>query len=702
MKVYLRKLTNNDTKKQIETTLDAFDNFFGGDSSTKGASVITRLTAPNGQSESFRISQANGNANSFRFASAQQGGISLSKFVTDNVKAFNADDILKISDRDNLVEIIQQGDSEYDGLNSLIRNRKNPVIISDDHYLIDSLSAVAKYLQYIVQKDYSNDFAEFNSKLIDTRTNFLAKFSVDKLSNFSSSKLFGKKEDDSLAYNLSDNPDYNIFGSAKQSNTIPVNWNKDDFISFVQNVCNYIDSNNGVSNLNEYEDLWNFMDGHAVNFFNERIWVKKYFHILYPEIFVSQLNNDNKIKILDAFKIIPESSELKLNFQISQISQLSNIPTDFFWYLTNSSTKEDVNDKVVNQDENLLTIFDLDIKINSNCREKGKYSYNRIFFGAPGTGKSYELEKQRKELLANGGEYERVTFHPDYSYSQFVGTYKPVPIDDEKITYEYVPGPFMRILVKALLNSESENPYLLIVEEINRANVSAVFGEVFQLLDRGNGISEYAINLSEDMKKYIIKQFRDNGVILEPSSLTEIKLPDNLFIWSSMNSADQGVFPMDTAFKRRWDFEYFGIDDNDEKVSPYSTDYDLNWNQLRKSINELLSTDKFKINEDKLLGPFFVNPKSIAPKDSYIMDGKTFNRVFKNKVIMYLFDDAAKQRRGQLFATGLTRYSQICSKFDSNFDSDGKLVTNIESLFDIFQEKNLLLHSYDPSKYGKE
>ena len=169
-----------------------------------------------------------------------------------------------------------------------------------------------------------------------------------------------------------------------------------------------------------------------------------------------------------------------------------------------------------------------------------------------------------------------------------------------------------------------------------------------------------------------------------------------------MNSADQGVFPMDTAFKRRWDFEYFGIDDNDEKVSPYSTDYDLNWNQLRKSINELLSTDKFKINEDKLLGPFFVNPKSIAPKDSYIMDGKTFNRVFKNKVIMYLFDDAAKQRRGQLFATGLTRYSQICSKFDSNFDSDGKLVTNIESLFDIFQEKNLLLHSYDPSKYGKE
>lgn len=326
------------------------------------------------------------------------------------------------------------------------------------------------------------------------------------------------------------------------------------------------------------------------------------------------------------------------------------------------------------------------------------YSYNKIFFGAPGTGKSFELDEQRKKLLERGGDYERVTFHPDYSYSQFVGAYKPVPIDDGTITYEYVPGPFMRILVKALLSIESENPYLLIVEEINRANVAAVFGEVFQLLDRIDGISEYAINLSEDMKKYIIKEFSNKGVSIEPSSLTEIKLPNNLFIWSSMNSADQGVFPMDTAFKRRWDFEYFGIDENEEKVASYETDYGLNWNQLRKSINELLSSDKFKINEDKLMGPFFVNPKKIAPKDSDIMDGKIFNKVFKNKVIMYLFDDAAKQRRGQLFAIGLTRYSQICSKFDSNFDSDGKLVTSVEALFDIFQEKNTLIRSYNLTK----
>ncbi|HFU4479610.1 TPA: McrB family protein, partial [Streptococcus suis] len=273
--------------------------------------------------------------------------------------------------------------------------------------------------------------------------------------------------------------------------------------------------------------------------------------------------------------------------------------------------KKDITDSV-NSLHKILGTQDSSTKISttsnlnyfSNFENVENYSYNRIFFGAPGTGKSYELEKQRKKLLVNGGEYERVTFHPDYSYSQFVGTYKPVPSDDNKITYEYVPGPFMRILVKALLNVESESPYILIIEEINRANVAAVFGEVFQLLDRADGVSEYAINLSEDMKKHIIKEFSEKGVYLEPNSMTEIKLPDNLFIWSSMNSADQGVFPMDTAFKRRWDFEYFGIDDNEAQVSSFKTDYGLNWNQLRKSINELLSTDKFKINEDKLMGPF--------------------------------------------------------------------------------------------------
>ena len=291
-----------------------------------------------------------------------------------------------------------------------------------------------------------------------------------------------------------------------------------------------------------------------------------------------------------------------------------------------------------------------------NTGYESTFSRNRILFGAPGTGKSFTINRDRMELLGkdNEDDYERVTFHPEYSYANFVGTYKPVMVDDsakiislasekevlavltdetksaqekydqlydrfkgdgltrlplllglytdesfktrkadgsdaagdnsvernhgrairpyvnlskpssgkKDISYEYVPGPFMRMYVKALKNSRTDNikPFLLIIEEINRANVAAVFGDIFQLLDRGDDfVSEYPIQATEDVKKYLAKELGG-----DPCDYNKIKIPDNMFIWATMNSADQGVFPMDTAFKRRWDFTYLGIDDNDQ------------------------------------------------------------------------------------------------------------------------------------------
>ena len=392
------------------------------------------------------------------------------------------------------------------------------------------------------------------------------------------------------------------------------------------------------------------------------------------------------------------------------------------------------------------------------------FSRNRILFGAPGTGKSFTINRDRVELLGVGNEddYERVTFHPDYSYANFVGTYKPVMVDDsaeiislatekevlavltdetktaqekydqlyerfkgdgltrlplllglytdesfktrkadgsdaasdnsvernhgrairpyvnlskptngkKDISYEYVPGPFMRMYVKALKNSRTDNikPFLLIIEEINRANVAAVFGDIFQLLDRGDDfVSEYPIQATEDIKKYLAKELGGN-----PDDYNKIKIPDNMFIWATMNSADQGVFPMDTAFKRRWDFTYLGIDDNDEQLrGKYVTigskeQQRIEWNELRKAINEFLAESK--INEDKQLGPYFISKSIVVPKDGGTeIDSKKFCDAFKNKVIMYLFDDAAKQKRPSLFegsAKGQTRYSKICEAFD--------------------------------------
>ena len=159
----------------------------------------------------------------------------------------------------------------------------------------------------------------------------------------------------------------------------------------------------------------------------------------------------------------------------------------------------------------------------------------------------------------------------------------------------------MRMYIKALKNSKTDNikPFLLIIEEINRANVAAVFGDVFQLLDRGDDfVSEYPIQATEDIKKYLAKELGGN-----PDDYNKIKIPDNMFIWATMNSADQGVFPMDTAFKRRWDFTYLGIDDNDQDLQGkyvYLADdksQKVEWNKLRKaSITSLPKRRLMKIN----------------------------------------------------------------------------------------------------------
>lgn len=307
---------------------------------------------------------------------------------------------------------------------------------------------------------------------------------------------------------------------------------------------------------------------------------------------------------------------------------------------------------------------------------KSSFALNRIVFGAPGTGKSYTINKELKVLLGddNEADYERVTFHPDYSYANFVGTYKPVPCIDsdgnETITYTYVPGPFMRVYVEAMKNCREEviRPFLLVIEEINRANVAAVFGDVFQLLDRNDdNISEYPIQASEDIKKYLAKEL--GGL---PDDYCKIRIPDNMFIWATMNSADQGVFPMDTAFKRRWDFTYLGIDDSDKDIrGKYvfladDKSQKVEWNRLRKAINQFLSDNK--INEDKQLGPYFIARSIVVPAKGDEIERERFIDTFKNKVIMYLFEDAGKRIQSRLFEgcfESSNRYSEICKEFDA-------------------------------------
>lgn len=383
---------------------------------------------------------------------------------------------------------------------------------------------------------------------------------------------------------------------------------------------------------------------------------------LRPATWKFVFDKDEKLPIRDEGK-------LKSCYVINKEDNLSFLYEKYYYTVeTEAASVEDDND----EQDSVQTIG----SVVFHTGYESAFSRNRIVFGAPGTGKSYTVNSDSKGLLGpnNEDDYERVTFHPDYTYANFVGTYKPVPAKDvngnDIITYAYVPGPFMRIYVKALKNSRTGNPkpFLLIIEEINRANVAAVFGDVFQLLDRGDdNVSEYPIQASEDIRNYLAAELG-----ISPEECSKIRIPDNMFIWATMNSADQGVFPMDTAFKRRWDFTYLGINDSDTDIQGKyvvvgtKKPQKIEWNKLRKAINNFLAEEK--INEDKQLGPYFIARKIVVPADGGTeIDSKLFCDVFKHKVLMYLFDDAAKQKRSKLFAgctNGQMRYSSICEAFD--------------------------------------
>lgn len=314
---------------------------------------------------------------------------------------------------------------------------------------------------------------------------------------------------------------------------------------------------------------------------------------------------------------------------------------------------------------------------------------NLIYFGAPGTGKSYSLNKLAEEHF-DKAHTRRVTFHPDYSYASFVGCYKPTMRQPEQksneslsenmgrayVSYEFVPGPLVKSYVEAKTHP-NEN-YLLIVEEINRANPAAVFGDVFQLLDRdGDGESEYDVDVPTDLGEYLWKEFLDASSRVDEApglySLEEnrdtrvqsMRLPSNLYIWATMNSADQGVFPMDTAFKRRWEFRYMGIDEGEAKIAGKVVRLGIRrepveWNALRHAVNGLLKTGAH-VNEDKLLGPFFL-------KKSALEDDDAFDEAFKSKVLLYLYEDAAKMKRPKVFRHPDFTYSEICAEYDSSAD----------------------------------
>lgn len=270
---------------------------------------------------------------------------------------------------------------------------------------------------------------------------------------------------------------------------------------------------------------------------------------------------------------------------------------------------------------------------------------NLIVYGAPGTGKSYYINN----LLKNANTI-RTVFHSETQNSDFIGSLKPVTNTDGKVTYEFVAGPFIKAFIQAIKNPDKQTH--LIIEEINRANAAAVFGETFQLLDRDEtGRSEYSIQADELLTKYIQKHLDSNFDGL-------LYIPENLTINATMNSSDQGVYPLDSAFKRRWSFKYMPIDFHTSPKGSIKLDgRPLTWDVLAKSINEILSSEYTHLDEDRFIGPWFLNNDEVQ---------SDFSKAIESKLFTYLWNDVLRhQQRDKIFnAQNINTFSDLIKAFN--------------------------------------
>lgn len=318
------------------------------------------------------------------------------------------------------------------------------------------------------------------------------------------------------------------------------------------------------------------------------------------------------------------------------------LPTGTYYYDINEVIiekfeKANYNEVIING-ENIPISSATKITVKaSDTTQKTPHSLQQIFYGAPGTGKSHKV----KEITGEDKEGDkpnvfRTTFHPDTDYASFVGCYKPVmkPVPDkyqavagrdEDIAYEFVPQAFTDAYVYAY--NHANEPTYLVIEEINRGNCAQIFGDLFQLLDRNeNGTSDYKIKADKDLAKYLSASLNSEDGIKDG----KLSLPANLYILATMNTSDQSLFPIDSAFKRRWDWEYVAIDYNEHKSSAFEIKIGVDtysWVEFIKKVNKRIYD--VTQSEDKMMGNFFIK-SSVDQKQ------------FCSKVMFYLWNEVLK------------------------------------------------------------
>lgn len=413
-----------------------------------------------------------------------------------------------------------------------------------------------------------------------------------------------------------------------------------------------IEAAGDLSELKDYAELNTKLYEVMPSTINKK-WVIKYFHMLFPQLFPPFYNDEWQNKVLTAIDEEPDGNSFVRMGQIALFVKKCGISTLAFskviYNLDSLGEIEDNEEPVV---ENALCTFESEIKNGKNV----------VVYGTPGCGKSYYVQNTLlKEFGVSNDEQHRIrtTFYQDYTNTDFVGQIIPKVKEDKSVTYEFNPGPFALAMKMAI--ERPNEPVALVIEELNRGNAASIFGDIFQLLDRTEeGKSQYKIT-NVNLQDYLNKVFKDKNIHFD-----YIVIPSNLYIVATMNTSDQNVFTLDTAFKRRWKFEKLpNVFAKDHEYAEYYVPgmTGVTWRHLVDSINRYIVKNADELSsEDKQLGVYFIGKETLCKEQTGETD-VVKKKEFAYKLLEYLWDDVAKYNHVDWFGPDIKTLDQLIVEY---------------------------------------
>lgn len=413
-----------------------------------------------------------------------------------------------------------------------------------------------------------------------------------------------------------------------------------------------IDTAGELSELKDYAELNTKLYEVMPTTINKK-WVIKYFHMLFPQLFPPFYNYDWQNKVLTAIDEEPDENAFVRMGQIALFVKKCGISTlAFSKVIYNLDTLGEIENEEEPVIVNELCTFESEIKNGKNI----------VVYGTPGCGKSFYVQNRLLESfgVVNDEQHRiRTTFYQDYTNTDFVGQIIPKVKEDKSVTYEFNPGPFALAMKMAI--EHSNEPVALVIEELNRGNAASIFGDIFQLLDRDDdGKSQYKIT-NVNLQDYLNNTFKERNMHFD-----YIVIPSNLYIIATMNTSDQNVFTLDTAFKRRWKFEKLpNIFATDHEYAEYFVPGmdGVTWKTLVKAINNFIVSRADELSsEDKQLGVYFIGKETLSKTKEGTTDAVK-KKEFAYKLLEYLWDDVAKYNHSDWFGPDMKTLDQLIDDY---------------------------------------